>query len=356
MKRALLLCLLLSFLKTYSQQYYVVTGKVLDTLQQPLSGASVFCQNTTVGTLANAAGEFKLYLPEGGYNLVISYTGYQTQSLQISNITEFPLTIVLKQIEKELAEVVVQNSNEVKNGWEKYGKFFLENFIGTSPNAERCTLQNPESLKFLFLKKKNKLKILGKDDLIVMNNELGYKIHYKLDSFIYEYNTGISGFFGYPFYEEIQGSDSLKLVWKQNREKAYYGSRLHFMRSYYDSSLTEEGFMLEIKDTVSDSDKYLAVSNPYDTSLYVVTDSNTIEIYLPDEVRIIYTKSRADDKFLATYKLPKGTPNQISAILVNDAFTIEENGFFYPQTALVSTGYWTWKKLADILPYDYYPD
>ena len=355
MKQLLFLSLLFSLTKTYSQQY-VITGKVVDTLQQPLTGASVFCQNTTIGTAANTSGEFKLYLPEGGYNLIITYTGYQTQSIQISNTTQSPVTIVLKPKEKELAEVVIQNSNEVKDGWEKYGKFFLENFIGASPLAEKCTLQNPEALKFLFIKKKNKLKVLGKEDLVVMNNELGYKIRYKLDSFIYEYNTDMSGFLGYPFYEEMEGGDSLKAVWKKNREKAYYGSRLHFMRAYYDSSLTEEGFALEMKDTIPGSGKYFPITNPYDTTLYTDVDSGNVEIYFPDEVKVTYKKSRADDKFLTKYKLPKGTPNQVSAIQVRDVFTIQQNGFFYPQTAIINTGYWTWKKLADMLPYDYYPD
>jgi CarboxypepD_reg-like domain len=158
MKKLFILFLVFSFTKIYSQQYFVLSGTVVDTLQQPLSAASVFCQNTTIGTSASTSGEFKLYLPEGGYNLIVTYTGYQTQSIQISNSTPSPITIVLKPKEKELAEVIVQSSNEVKDGWEKYGKFFLENFIGSSPNAEKCSLQNPGALKFLFIKKKNKLK------------------------------------------------------------------------------------------------------------------------------------------------------------------------------------------------------
>ncbi|RTL58385.1 MAG: carboxypeptidase-like regulatory domain-containing protein [Sphingobacteriales bacterium] len=355
MKRLLLLSALFVFSKTYSQ-YYTITGKVVDTLQQPLPGASVFAQNTTIGTAANTAGEFKIYLPDGGYNLIFTVAGYQTQSIQVSGNNKEPLTIILKPKEKEMGEVVIQNSNEVADGWEKYGKFFTENFIGSSPNAEKCTLQNPEALKFLFIKRKNKLKVLGKEDLIINNNELGYRIRYKLDSFIYEYNTDISGFLGYPFYEEMEGSDSLKAVWKKNRAKTYYGSRLHFMRSYYDSSLTEEGFVLEMKDTLPGSNKYLPVTNPYDTSFYSILDSANVEISFPDEVKVIYKKARADDKFLVANKYPKGTPNQTSAIMVKDYFIIQENGFFFPQTAVVNTGYWTWKKLADMLPYDYYPE
>lgn len=355
MKKLLLLIFIFFSSKTYSQ-YYTISGTVVDTLQQPLPGASVFAQNTTIGTAADAHGEFKLYVPAGGYDLIITFTGYQTQSIRVANSNTEPLHIVLKPREKEMEEVVIQNSNEVKDGWEKYGKFFLENFIGTSPNAAHCTLENPEALKFLFIKKKNKLKVLGKEDLMITNNELGYRIRYQLDSFTYEYNTDLSGFLGYPFFEEMGGSDSLKAVWKNNREKAYYGSRLHFMRAYYDSSLTEEGFDLEIKDTVPDSVKFIPVNNPYDTAYYTILDSANVEISLPDEVKVIYKNARADDSFLEFYKYPKGTPNQTSAMLIKDYFIIQENGFFYPQTAVINAGYWTWKKLADMLPYNYYPE
>lgn len=355
MKKLLLLIFILFSSKTYSQ-YYIISGTVVDTLQQPLPGASVFAQNTTIGTAADAHGEFKLYVPAGGYDLIITFTGYQTQSIRVANSNTEPLHIVLKPKEKEMDEVVIQNSNEVKDGWEKYGKFFLENFIGTSPNAAHCTLQNPEALKFLFIKKKNKLKVLGKEDLMITNNELGYRIRYQLDSFTYEYNTDLNGFLGYPFFEEMEGSDSLKAVWKKNREKAYYGSRLHFMRAYYDSSLAEEGFELEIKDTIPGSAKFIPVTNPYDTTLYTILDSANIEISLPDEVKVIYKNARADDSFLEFYKYPKGTPNQTSAMLIKDYFIIQENGFFYPQTAVINAGYWTWKKLADMLPYNYYPE
>jgi hypothetical protein len=63
-------------------QNFLVSGKVVDAgSKQPLVGASVFCQNTTVGTVTKEAGEFKLLMNNGGYDLVISFSGYETQSL-----------------------------------------------------------------------------------------------------------------------------------------------------------------------------------------------------------------------------------------------------------------------------------
>jgi hypothetical protein len=78
--------------------------------------------------------------------------------------------------DKSLGEVVIKSSSEVKDGWDKYGKFFLENFIGSTPNAARCTLMNPEVLKFYLLKKSNKLRVLATDPLQIENKALGYNM------------------------------------------------------------------------------------------------------------------------------------------------------------------------------------
>ncbi|NJO25984.1 MAG: carboxypeptidase-like regulatory domain-containing protein, partial [Bacteroidia bacterium] len=43
-------------------QTFQVSGKIVDQVsKQPLTGASVFCQNTTLGTVTNASGEFTMW-------------------------------------------------------------------------------------------------------------------------------------------------------------------------------------------------------------------------------------------------------------------------------------------------------
>ena len=125
---------------------------------------------------------------------------------------------------------------------------FLEHFIGATPNAAKCTLLNPEVLKFYLLKKSNKLRVLATDPLQIENKALGYNMRYQLDSFVYYYNTDINLYRGYCLYTEMEGNDSLKKAWAANRSKAYYGSKLHFMRSYYDSTLTEDGYVIDLLD------------------------------------------------------------------------------------------------------------
>ena len=341
-------------LQSYSQQY-LVSGKVTEEgTGQPLAGASVFAQNTTLGTITNNAGEFRLLVPNGGYDLVVSYTGYETNSVRISTSSaDQPLTITLKKQEKTMQEVAVVGSTEIADGWDKYGKVFIENFIGTTPNAAMCTLENKDALRFFFSKKKNRLKILTKEDLVITNKALGYKIRYQLDSFTYEYNTEIITFSGYPRFEELTGNGDEIQIWEKNRKKAYYGSRMHFMRSWYDSSLTAQGYAMEqMTDLKSISGD--AISNPYDTSFYLI-DSAATEINLTGRLRILFKGEQPEPTYLSQNKLSPYLKVQISTIDIANPFVIEQNGYFYEQNDVVNTGYWAWEKIAEALPYDYWP-
>jgi len=141
------------------QDQFTVKGKILDSIsKQPLAGASVFCQNTTKGTITNADGEFSIRLPNGGYDLIISYTSYESAEIRINNSTIDTLIIELKQKDMSLSEVVVSGSNEVADGLDKYGQFFLDHFIGTTPNAAHCKLKTWTRCSFFSAKKGTGLK------------------------------------------------------------------------------------------------------------------------------------------------------------------------------------------------------
>ena len=352
----LLIAVISAFSLSAQRNEFVITGKVVDqATQQPLAGASVFCQNTTVGTVSKNEGEFSLHLPNGGYDLVVSYTGYETYSIRINNDNAAaPITIELKKQEKTMQEVAVVGSTEVVDGWARHGQFFLENFIGTTANAALCNLENPEALRFFYSKKRNRLKVLTKADIIIMNKALGYKIKYQLDSFTHEYANGISTFSGYPLFEEMQGTDEEKSIWKTNREKAYYGSRMHFMRSWYDSTLLDEGYTIQKVEDIKALDG-VEIENPFDTTFYHA-DTSDVEIDIKGRLKVIYRNETPDARYLSYYKLPSYMKVQISAIDLADGFIIEENGYFYEQSDVINTGYWAWEKFAEALPYDYWPE
>ena len=349
------LFLLSIFVSTIVFGQFTITGKVVDsTTKEPLFGASVFAQNTTSGTTTNREGEFSLSLKSGGYELIVSYTGYQSKEIRISNNDNNPLQIEMTKAEKAMEEVVIRSSNEVKDGWDKYGKFFLENFIGSTPNAQQCTLQNPEVVHFYYYKKSEKLKVLATEPIVISNMALGYNLRYQLDSFMYYYKTQVSSYRGYCFFSEMDSNFAQQRIWSANRKKAYDGSKLQFMRSYYDSTLNEDGYEIALLDSAYDK-RFDAIRNPYDTTYYGVYDStHEVEVYYPRKISITY-KKKPEVEYLKKFKLPLNVGSQISYIDLLDAIEIKENGYFYDQKDWVSQGYWSWKNLADLLPYDYIP-
>ncbi|HEU4610298.1 MAG TPA: carboxypeptidase-like regulatory domain-containing protein, partial [Chitinophagaceae bacterium] len=421
---------------------FAILGKVIDSASGlPLAGASAYCQNTTYGTISNNDGLFYLRLPNGGYDLVITYTGYEKRMIRLSNKSDYAdtLTIALVKQEKTMEEVAVVATNEVADGWAKYGQFFTDYFIGTTPNASQCTLENPQALHFFYSKKRQRLKVTADTELLVKNYALGYLIRYQLDSFSYDYASNISQYTGSPFFIEMDSTDPVKTTWKQNRAHTYLGSRLHFMRSLYDSVATEEGFIVEklesaegdsqsiqsffvtdlyaqdeiendtnnIADTsyaadsirvtdssyvknsravmdssqvrdssqVIDSSLVMNSSNTADSSQVIdsslvmnsgqltdssyvsdsshINDNSEVVIHWAGKYRISYRSVFPDKKFLQEFNLPANTRFQITVIDLPNGFVIKENGYFYEQYDVINTGYWAWKKLAELLPYDY---
>src|SRR5919112_494385 len=83
MNKLLLLTLALA-LPVFAFAQGTISGTVKDAeTGQPLEGASVFAQNTTKGTLSDKEGAFKLYLEKGGYEIVVSYSGYASKTINL---------------------------------------------------------------------------------------------------------------------------------------------------------------------------------------------------------------------------------------------------------------------------------
>lgn len=354
------IALLITGLPVYAQTYFSISGKIIDAdTKLPMQGASVFAQNTTMGTATHADGSFTLQLPAGGYDIVVTFTGYQTETKRVSGADagNNNWEIALHQKQNEMQDVVVKATYEVADGWEKYGDFFLENFIGKTDNSKQTTITNKEVLKFYYYKRKNKLKVLASAPLVIENKALGYSISYTLDSFIHEYNTQVSQYTGYPLFSEmVPANPEQQTNWNNARLVAYHGSILHFMRSLYHRQLKESGF--EIQFLVNDGDKQNAipVKDFYGALNYAKDDSTTLVSILPNqrEVAVIYKAEMPAPLYLETN--PDSNPKfELSVLLFAPMQTIniEQNGFYFNQDDFTISSYWGWEKMADMLPYDY---
>ncbi len=356
------LCLLVLNNINAQQNYLVVTGKVLlSETEEPLQGASVFAENTTLGTATDAEGKFKLYLPHGGYDVVVTFTGYQSESVRVSSSgTNEPLIFKLRLKEEELGDVVVVASNEVKDGWTKYGDFFIHEFIGQTANAIQCEIKNPEVVKFYYSKRNDRLKIKAADPLIIVNRALGYTIRYSLDSFTHDYSSKISFYTGNPLFEEMtDASDVQKAIWAAARKDAYKGSILNFMRSLYNKHLKEDGFEIQFVVSNNGAQHPVKLEDFYNSLRFNKEDSTGLVTINPfqQNVGVLFLKEKPLPGFnTINKKEPADFQFSILTIAPDETITIEQNGFYFDQTAITISAYWAWEKVGDQLPYDYKED
>lgn len=109
------LLLLLTF-ATASAQNRAITGKVTDSNQQPVAGATIVVKGTNIGVATNAQGTFQLHVPTGKNKLLISILGYQQKEVLTGNQSEFNIT--LKESIIQLGQGVVITATRTKTSLE----------------------------------------------------------------------------------------------------------------------------------------------------------------------------------------------------------------------------------------------
>ncbi|HEY4336135.1 MAG TPA: carboxypeptidase-like regulatory domain-containing protein [Puia sp.] len=379
MKRLFLLIVLFTGWCRLSAQ---LTGTVTDSLNgRPLADVSVYLNNTSRGTVTKKDGSFRLFIPGGVYQLVISAIGYATTIVAVNgNAPPSALNIRLRQSASELTAITVEPYE--KRGWGKYGKFFRDNFIGTSPNAASCEILNREVLRFHFYERSNRLSVTATEPLQIENNALGYVLEYKLEEFVSDFNTHIVTWQGYPLFHEKPAKNKEKEQnWSHNRKFTYQGSMMHFMRSLYAGHVLRESFLVQ-RDMIVPNEEKRRIKEiyrpnyqkpglfPMDTLYYfwdvlrqpdllrrrIGVSPDSLIIPRPgDSSRGLYF----DGTLLVTYGVNSRTDSfHLSGIRLLSArpITIEESGNYYPLKEIVATGYWGQsEKICNLLPLDYAP-
>jgi TonB-dependent SusC/RagA subfamily outer membrane receptor len=105
MKKTLLafIAMLLSLQMTMAQRQITGSVKATDN-DELLIGSSIVITGTRVGTTTNGNGRFSISVPESAKSLTISFVGYETKELTLTNANNYEIKLSLG---KELSEVVV---------------------------------------------------------------------------------------------------------------------------------------------------------------------------------------------------------------------------------------------------------
>jgi len=240
----LLILLFLTPFFVFAQQKYQLTGSVSEKGNIAIPGANVFIEGTTMGTQADANGNYVLKnIPAGRHRLVSSMVGYLPKliliDLPVKNTegqnTEFNFR--LEEDNKTLAEVRVVGSQD--KTWEKQFRAFERGFIGESYNRKEVYITNREVVDFT--ENKEVFSASASQPLEVINKTLGYKVTYFLYSF--EKTNSLTSFKGLASFQQLVPDDAKQMRrWKRNREEAYEGSIKHFLKSLVENRLEDEGF------------------------------------------------------------------------------------------------------------------
>ena len=341
-------------------------GLLLDKLtNQPIAGASVFINSSGIGTVSGSDGRFdlsKFIKAKFEYPvLTIAVMGYETATYNLAN-AKGDVVIYLNPLVRELETVTVNAA--IKNGWEKYGREFIKSFLSYSEFSKLCTIENPEVLKFYYDANQNILKVIARKPLIIQNNALGYKITYWLESFDHNFNTRILSYSGLTYYEDLIRPNKRKAQaarWILNRESAYEGSVMHFIRSVHAGTLASSGFIVRRLDKVEGNRKG-RYSNVVDPKILVEADfSDTIEnqkiIQFSKYLYVLYDKELEELPYLIKlepFKKPIPAPQtSIVQLVGTDAVKIFANGHLEPAISFFLDGYWSYEKLDKLLPLDY---
>lgn len=402
MKKGLIFFLLsILSLSTFSQTY--IEGKVTTNSNEILEGASVYLNNTTIGTTTNSEGEFRLKVNKGNYDLVVSFIGYSTVRLKINTIFKIGFLHVKLAPDLHILNEVVLKKTNYNADWKYNLSRFKNLFLGRTKLAKECIILNPKTLHFEYNSKTGELIAETREPLKIKHKDLGYLITYDLVQFSIK-NQRLF-FSGYARYRNLK--ERVKKKWKRNRREAYNGSQMHFLRSVLQKNLSRDGFAVnqfkrvpnperptdeEIKkaraliylhrETINISRNSSNPLTPLDSALVIARKSskpkykdylykrnvpyNEMTSFSMDKpyldfknhLSIIYKNEKEEDNYLKGMfgKRKQATGVQTSSItLVKYKSMIDFTGVLVDPDALIVEGYWAFESFANMLPLNYQP-
>ena len=388
--------------RVYSERK--IEGRVMGSDSgEPLPFANVFIQNSTQGAPTDINGEFVIEdVPNTGFNLVISYLGYKPKTISFSNKQELEgrkFVVVLESDPIALESISVTTKamkrKQFRSQKRLYERFERE-FLGGSENAYKCKIINPSVLQFEVLDSLDNYSVTAKDILFVENTALGYRIAYLLEEFRFE--NGLKMNIGKARFTELQTKSRKRYSkWEVEREKAYYGSREHFLNALVEGNLEEEGFALNVVNYDSVTSEYTTPLNPPppeeilsleasgDEYLYHLKTSSDVEVtykgeYEDSDYKKLYRSTSKSGNYKYTDKKVRSSISisdnaslssyQVFGLDITDVELYQKSIIFFlsdkttigypgqflnPREVLIG-GWWRWGAFSDWLPLNYRPN
>lgn len=335
---------------------------------QAVEGASIFFNQTTIGTISDEKGKFQMDYPKEEVELIVSFLGFKTFSQNLVN-TQSSIEILLQPIALDLETVNVISISQRK--WKQLYRRFERGLLGESKNAKKCSILNPEVIQFE-TKKGSDFSATAEALLKIDNRALGYRLFFWLEHF--EVNGLTVSYSGKPWFVLLEPLDEKEAdLWKKNRYSAYQGSMRHFFNSLKEGSLKKEKFYIQLADLEGSTFRTIGDIKPS----AIVNEDTKPTLRLQKFLKVIYSGEKSNLKSSSNQSLnnvagqlkhpaekdmahqeadnwKKENNGQISWLFAKKS-RVELNKDGQPkEAALLQTyGHWAKEGLADALPFDY---
>ena len=357
LKVVIVLCVATSNAQSQSN---IITGQITDSeTGTPLTGVHVFLSSRLQGTTTNEEGVYELIgLEPGSYKVVASIIGFESasQEVQVEHGKRVVLNIPLQAAVYELDNLEV--SEGVPREWQKQLKRFNQLFLGSSGNARKSEIVNPFVLSFE--EKNGVFYATASEPLIINNNNLGYRLTFVLEQFMYDGAFERSRTEGSWYFEELEPADEeVQAGWVTQREITFKGSLQHLLWALIHDRAEEEGFSV-LRDYSKGREvpeMFLHRYHPLNAHDIIAETSQPYEykIQFPDFIRVHYIRTGDKRKLFARATLPA---DQLSYLKSSgEPVVIHRTGYLYGSELLngniVVFGYLATLGVADLLPQEY---
>lgn len=304
------------------QDEQMITGTVCDKeTGNAIYSASVYFSGTSMGALTDQNGNFTIDITRyHGMPLTISAMGYYSETIKVTEGKPVQIKLVAKPF--VLNEVKVNARGRRKENLTVFRKIFL----GTTSNAAACKIENEDEIRFKY--SGDTLRAYASGPLTIDNKALGYRLTYYLDTFQYDLKTKTFLFGGNIYYDEDTVNVIRNYTYERRRQKAYLGSRMHFFRSLWTNNLKANGFV------ITDSGKKRIDYSDFVTE----SEDHKKYIHFPEKLYIYYSHS-----------------SWISIMSFCDGMVYFDTAGFFDASKVVWEGDMALRRVADQLPFEYYP-
>jgi len=380
-----------------------ITGTVSDqTSILPVQDATVYINNTAIGTSTDLNGAFSLKNVTFPCKLIISRIGYELKTIDLAQFTPEKQIILLKAKAVQLSAVEISAKNNRGKSVDKFKRYFL----GSDSWSKQIKLENNAVLEFESstdtlqpdiannyfqqineendtTKSKNSYNVFSvkaKAPIILDFPSFGYKLSVDLVNFniVKTPKTSICKYLAYYFYQPYTSvSKTAERRYQKNRLTAFSNSREHFTRMLFNDKLRKSGYLVvdcyidsatyEVEKKFFDINNHLVYKNDkeaqiiglkgrtfyifdffnYNNKPYDLTNTKKFDFKSVDAFWKSSEKYRDNDLSIYNYK-------NSSITFTADTCTIKNNGTILDDNILFG-GKMVQKKAAAMIPDIYIP-